>query len=244
MSYKYTAIIVEPRKHKAIEFVINNVCDCLTNEWKIVVFHGKNNVEYVNNIVKKINKKFENRVELVNLNIENLNQIEYSKLFATKSIIYDHIDSDIFLVFQTDSMILKKNAHLINDFLDYDYVGSPWLISNYIPTKECDYVGNGGFSLRNKNKMLEIIEKINWNDKHELSDQLEDLYFSKKYHNINVKKPDYKKACTFCVDEVFSELAFACHRPWVNHIHHYDYNLFKSIYPECELLKNLQDIEE
>uniref|UniRef100_A0A6C0JG80 DUF5672 domain-containing protein n=1 Tax=viral metagenome TaxID=1070528 RepID=A0A6C0JG80_9ZZZZ len=239
MNYKYTAIIIEPRKHKALEFVLNNVCDCLSNEWKIVLFHGINNADYSNNIINKLNLLYDNRINTVDLVVENLNLIEYSKLLTTKSIIYDHIDTDVFLVFQTDSMIFKKNAYLLDTFLEYDYVGSPWLVTNYLPTSNCDFIGNGGFSLRNKNKMLEIIKKRDWNSIEENDNRYEDLFFSTKYSDVSVRKPEYKKACSFSVDEVFSEICFACHKPWV----HNHYNLFKTNYPEVELLFNLQEVE-
>jgi hypothetical protein len=120
--------------------------------------------------------------------------------------------------------------NIINEYLNYDYVGSPWLITGYIPTQNCDFIGNGGFSLRKKSKMLEIIEKVEWNNSHE------DLYFSTNYNNIIVNKPEYEKALTFCVDEVFSEISFACHKPWV----HNHYEIFKLLYPEIEILKSLQ----
>ena len=157
MDFKYTAIIIEQRKHRAIEFVLNIICQCLSDEWNVILFHGTTNADYVKQIVEN-NTRFENRVKLVGLNIENLDLIEYSRLLATKSVIYDHILSDIFLVFQTDSMILKENKNIINEFLNYDYVGAPWLITNYLPTKNCSFIGNGGFSLRKKSKMLEIVE--------------------------------------------------------------------------------------
>jgi hypothetical protein len=64
----------------------------------------------------------------------------------------------------------------------------------------------------------------------------EDLYFSNNYDSIEVCKPDYDKAKQFCVDEVFSEITFACHKPWFNK----DYQLFKSLYSEVETLQNLQ----
>ena len=236
MSYKYTAIIIEPREHKALKFVLNNACDCLTNEWKIILFYGNNNIEYVTKIVDELNGIFDNKIMMVNLKIDNLNLLEYSKLLATKSIIYDYIYSEIFLVFQTDSMIFKQNSHLINNYLDYDYVGSPWQITNYLYTKNSDFIGNGGFSLRNKTKMLEIIEKINWYDIIDPLYQLEDLYFSRKYDTIDVKKPDYETAKIFSVGEMYSELAYGCHQPWLQT----HYNVFKTIYPECEILRNLQ----
>ena len=224
MSFKYTALTIETRKNKALEFVLINICDCLSNDWKILLFHGINNAEYVNEIVTKLNIKFNNRISL----------IEYSKFLATKSIIYDYIDTDVFLVFQTDSMILKKFSHLIDEYLTYDYVGSPWSITSYIPTYNCNFIGNGGFSLRKKSKMLEIIEKINWNNTYE------DLYFSTKYEGIDVNKPTYEKAKMFCVDEVFNDFTFACHKPWV----HNHFNIFKQIFPESEELHNLQYMED
>ena len=244
-TFKYSAIIVEPRKHKALEFVLNNVCDCLSNEWKIILFHGKSNIEYANKIVEKLNVIFNNRIFLINLNVDNLNQTTYSNLLTNKNTIYDNIDTDIFLVFQTDSIILKKNAHLINDYLNYDYVGSPWIRCEYELTQRCNFIGNGGFSLRNKNKMLEIIEKIPYKN------EFEDLYFSRNYNNILVNKPSYEKAITFCAGEVFTTYAFACHRFWPHdyetnrlNYHHHHYNILIQNYPECEILMNLQCEEE
>ena len=32
MIYKHKAIIIEPRKHKALEFVLNNILECLSND--------------------------------------------------------------------------------------------------------------------------------------------------------------------------------------------------------------------
>jgi hypothetical protein len=243
--FKYTAIIVEPRKHKALEFVLNNACECLSYEWKIIFFHGKNNNEYATKIVEKLNILYNNKIYLVNLNVDNLNQTTYSNLLTNKHTIYDHIDTDIFLVFQTDSIIFKKNAHLINDYLNYDYVGSPWIRCEYELTQRCNFIGNGGFSLRNKNKMLEIIEKIPYKN------EFEDLYFSRNYDNISVNKPSYEKAMTFCAGEVFTTYSFSCHRFWphdyetnrANYYHHH-YNILMKNYPECEILMNLQNEEE
>jgi len=243
--FKYTAIIVEPRKHNALEFVLNNICDCLTDEWRIILFHGKNNDEYAMEIVDRLNNIYKNRISLVNLYVDNLSQQTYSQLLANKNTIYDHIETDVFLVFQTDSIILRENAHMINNYLNYDYVGSPWLRCNYEPTKNCDFIGNGGFSLRNKKKMIEIMEKIPYNNEYE------DLYFSKKYDNIIVNKPSYEKALGFCVGEATTlnnlENMFAVHQfwPWnykinindnINHIYH---DIIEK-YIECGVLLSLQ----
>ena len=101
LSYKYTAIIIEPRKHHALEFVLNNALYCLSSEWKIILFHGNDNVEYVNKIAERLNTE---RLCLIQLNISNLDLFSYSGLLVTKSEIYDSIFTEHFLVFQTDSM--------------------------------------------------------------------------------------------------------------------------------------------
>ncbi len=239
MIYKYTAIIIEPRKHKALHFVLNNALECLPEDWQIVFFHGTNNVEYAQNIVNQLNHLYNNRITTVQLNVDNLNQKTYSKLLANDTFIYQHIQTDYFLIFQTDSMILKSNAHLLHSFLDknYDYIGAPWLICNYKPTKQRGFIGNGGFSLRKKSTMLEIITNHKWDENIEWQ---EDLFFTKKYDNIQVIKPEYHIANKFCVEEVFCYKPFACHQVWNNS----RYVLFSKMYPECKMLKELQSVEE
>jgi hypothetical protein len=235
MDYKYTAIIIEPRKYKALSFVIDNMLDCLSNDWKIILFCGINNEDYSNQIVQNLNSIYGNRIILVKLDIINLDQHSYSELLANRMDIYNYIDTEYFLIFQTDSMMFKRNSSAMDNFLsnNYDYVGAPWLKTDYSPTKERDYIGNGGFSLRKKSKMVEIIQNNTWDPNNEWQ---EDLFFTKKYHGIITKKPQYEFAQLFCVDEVFTSITMACHKPWV----HSFYQEFVDIYPECEDLKNLQ----
>ena len=50
---KYTAIIVEPREHKALAFVLENFLENLNDDWNVIILHGTENKKYV----KKKNKK-------------------------------------------------------------------------------------------------------------------------------------------------------------------------------------------
>jgi hypothetical protein len=237
-NYKYTAMIVEPRKHKALHFVLNNVLDCLSDEWQVLFFHGLNNIEYSTPIVNELNEKYNNRITLIQLNVENLDQRSYSRLLTDENEIYNHIKTEYFLVFQTDSIILKRNSHLINVFIDgdYDYIGAPWLVCNYPPTRDRDFIGNGGFSLRKKSKMLEIIRNDTWDVNYEWH---EDLFFTKKREGITLKKPSYEDAKMFCVEEVFSNIALGCHKAWW----HNHFEEFTKLYPECKELHSLQGEE-
>ena len=194
----YTAIIIEPRKHKALPFVVKNVIDNLSNDWNVIIFHGNMNINYVNNIVKT-----SNRIKLHNLNVDNLTKSEYSRLLMTKSF-YDNIPTETFLIFQTDSMIFSKNKHYIYRFLQYDYVGAPWPHLN-------NQIGNGEFSLRKKSKMIEILEK------EEIPDDLnypEDLFFALP-KNVSLYKPSIEEAKYFSFECEFFSDTFACHQPWI-----------------------------
>jgi hypothetical protein len=244
MDHKYTAIIVEPRRHAALIFVLNNALECLPNNWNIILFHGNRNSEYSKTIANKLNLNYnsnnKDRLSLVHLNIENLNMRTYSELLANRNIIYDHIHSEYFLVFQTDSMIFKKNSYLLEKILNgnYDYIGAPWLNTYYKPNLESDFIGNGGFSLRKKATMIEIIEKHKYNkyNSDKFEDWAEDLYFTKKYPDIKVCKPSYEMAKKFSVESVFTEVTFGCHKPWLT----WHYPQFVILYPECEELRKLQ----
>ena len=76
--------------------------------------------------------------------------------------LHTHIETSHALLVQADSGIMHPDVW-DNDWLDYDYIGAPWLYSqhSYIckETKEHVRVGNGGFSLRSK-KLMELPSKI------------------------------------------------------------------------------------
>ena len=59
---KYTAIIIEPREHKALEHVLTNFTKMLNNDWQFIVFHGNLNETYVSNIINRIDK---NRINMI-----------------------------------------------------------------------------------------------------------------------------------------------------------------------------------
>ena len=226
---KYTAIIVEPRKHAALSFVVEKFLKNLSNEWNIIIFHGNLNVNFVNNIISNKLNNYKNRISTINLNINNLTKDEYSLLFKQK-FFYDGIPTETFLVFQTDSLILENNKLLINNFLKYDYVGAPWGNS---PKGINNYVGNGGLSLRKKSKMIEIIEKDI--DKNNLP---EDVYFACT-DKVKLFKPSQQEAKLFSVENLYSEITFGVHQPWI--IKNSNPN-FYSIYPELQILEKLQHV--
>lgn len=210
---KYTAVIIEPRCHPALSFVLNNFLTNLSPDWNVIIMHGTKNIDFVNNIIHTDLCEHASRITMINLNVENLNHVsEYNKLLLNEWF-YQQIPTETFLVFQTDTIILERNRHSINDYLQYDYVGAPWK-EVYLPEygiHEYNVSGNGGLSLRKKSKMLEIIDKNKDNKMFEILN--EDICIS-TVKNVVLYKPDFEKAKRFSVETIYSEESFGIHCPW------------------------------
>ena len=220
----YTAIIIEPREHKALSYVLQNFLKNLSNDWNIIIMHGNKNIDFINNIINKDLNNYKDRITLINLNVDNLTIEEYNKLLTSRKF-YKNIPSEVFLIFQTDTIICDENKDLINNFIKYDYVGAPWI----------DYtgngVGNGGLSLRRKSKMLEILSK------YKRYDENEDMFFSNaKINNYNI--PKVEEAKYFSVESVYNKDSFGIHKPWL----YLNENELKNKITNCNSLKKLLEL--
>lgn len=223
-NYKYTAIIIEPRCHPALSFVLRNFLENLSDEWGFIICHGYNNKYFVENIINnELNMYKQKIIKLIDLNVENLDINGYNEIIKNKSF-YDIIETETFLIFQTDTLIIKENKHLINEFLEYDYVGAPWKYGKG---------GNGGLSLRKKSKMLEIIDKVNIHNEEEN----EDRFFSQQ-NQVCYHSPDYYKAQYFSVETVFNETPFGVHKCYC-YLNTNEMNYLVGKYPDINELARL-----
>lgn len=190
----YTAVIVEPRKHPALGFVLQNFLHHLSDQWKILIFHGIQNKEFVQDILSNLSDP-SRILPPIELGIDNLTAEQYNRLLTSKAF-YQCIPTEILLVFQTDTILLHATG--LEDFLRYDYVGAPWL---------CGDIGNGGLSLRKKNKMIAICEQVP-------RDTLnEDVHISYQCV-IPLYKPSLEEAVRFSVETVFYDNPIGIHAPW------------------------------
>lgn len=228
---KYTAIIIEPRKHKALGYVLENFLENLDDRWDVILFHGTLNKEYSEDIIKNKLQRFKHRIQLINLNVENLASLyEYSAIFYDPDF-YDHIPTEVFLVFQTDTIICSKFKDYINEFIQYDYVGAP------VGWSDGGKVGNGGLSLRRKSKMLEILEKCpNRND---VQNTYEDNYFSFACDEIrDYNIPTVEDAKNFAIEKMMNTQSFGLHKAYAYN----DVDTIKQWCPEVSKLQQLQGV--
>ena len=215
-----TAIIIEPRRHAALPFVIDNVAGCVPAAWRVVVFHGLDNGGFARGAIAQSPHRA--RISAVELPAANLTIPMYNAVFGARAF-YDLIPTDRFLVFQTDSMMFPEHAAGLPDFLDYDYVGAPWEACNG------GGVGNGGFSLRRKGPALAALARCAYNVQSN-----EDGFFAA----ASPKKPPAELAGAFSFEAIYSPKSIGCHGPW-KYIPH---DLLYGTYPALQELAALQRV--
>ncbi len=233
-NYKYTAVIIEPREHKALKYVLNNFLENLNEDWVFIIMHGNLNETYVDNIINNDLSKYKYRISKHNLKVDNLTAFDYNNLLKSLKF-YELIPTETFLIFQTDSIICSKFKDNINKFMNYDYVGAPWASDGN--------VGNGGLSLRKKSKMIEIINKcpkFRIPDDPYNNENGEDVYFSYACEGVSLNKPSLEEAKLFSIEQVYSSNSFGIHKAY-NCINGTDLDNLKLQCPEINKLIELNN---
>jgi len=214
----YEAVFIDFRILPHIEFLIRNIILKLGSSWSYTIICGIDNYEHMCEIVRNINKN----IKIIKLEYNNLSQGEYSKLLTTK-FFWDKLYGEQILIYQEDSLVFNRN---IKPFLKYDFIGAPF---GREKNDTSNGVGNGGFSLRTKYKMLEVIEKCkledlnvnsstqNFMDMANLKYPPEDVYFSKNMQDFKIGDvADWDTAYQFSSEQVFNPNSFGGHQFWIS----------------------------
>lgn len=213
----FEAVIVEFRNFPHLNFIIRNTILKLGKKWAFTVICGKENKQMMISICEQISKK----IKIIVLPYNNLTQGQYSELLTTANF-WNLLKGDKILIYQEDTIIFGNN---IIDFLDYDYIGAPFLKnSNDTPNR----VGNGGLSLRTRQKMLEVINRAKLSDLvinsstrrymqyRRLDKAPEDIYFSKNLQELGLGKvAPYDIASLFASECVFNPNCWGGHKIWI-----------------------------
>ena len=124
------------------------------------------------------------------------------------------------LIVQDDGLLIRPGVE--NEFLEYDYVGAPWLTMPHLVTAGIgpEMVGNGGISLRTVKIMLEICRKFHDEKMHlfnyDIQPVPEDVYFASlvEKKEIGGRIPTSAKAKRFAMEQIVNMEAFGMHKPW------------------------------
>jgi hypothetical protein len=231
---KNYAVIVEPRSnHKLLESVCMNVMYYLPEDWNLVVY------SYDMNIVRETLTNIDFifcKTEKPSFTLD-----EYSHLLMSKDF-WSSIPGDNIIIFQTDSYITRKfEKDYINQIIQYPFVGAIYrIVDNKMNCQCCpgyracnrniisinrerNFSMNGGFSFRNKQAMIECIEKISISDivEYRFLNKLpinqntlhyEDTNFEDALFLINREFPSYRQCLEFCSQTIYEVInSYAVH---------------------------------
>jgi len=134
---------------------------------------------------------------------------EQTDLLLTDPKFWKRVQGEKILFFQIDSAMCSNSPHKVTDFLQYDYIGAPWDLS-FFTFNQTYRVGNGGFSLRTRSKILALLESVPYNKKIP-----EDVWYAQNMHRVNGLIPSIEIAKTFAVESMYYERPVGVHRfPW------------------------------
>lgn len=144
-------------------------------------------------------------------------------------------DSEMCLIVQDDGFLV--NGVDFGKYLEYDYVGAPWA-----DAKDNEYlkkfvnpemVGNGGFSLRNVKRMIEVCERFE-KEKYQLfyyniNEIPEDVYFVKHLKAIGANVAPFEVARKFSVEQIMTVDPVGFHKFWLYNVPAATEGLFKGM---------------
>ena len=228
-------VIVEPRSHECLAGVLSNM-SCLIPHAMLTIFHSTENEKMVRSIVKSSG---DNHVRLIHAFDGNIDRDTYSSLLMSDEF-WKSLSAPKTLIFQTDTA-MRYNGIL--RFMEYDYIGAPWLG----PVCENPHVriGNGGFSLRTKSIMEDIIHKhppkITSNNV-----PPEDVYFGNHVHLYNdATIPSIHDAAWFSLEYLRHPNPMAAHKAWTFDIHPEEYiaSIMTSNLAPCKPIAHVQIVD-
>ncbi|KAH8601785.1 hypothetical protein B0O99DRAFT_680904 [Bisporella sp. PMI_857] len=145
--------------------------------------------------------------------------------FMTLPWLWEHLaPAEHVLVFQADSIICANSALKVDDFLQYDFIGAP-----IDPRSGLGQGFNGGFSLRKRTMMLDIVTRFHWlsernqainSHSENLSVNFEDQWFYKKMRELPslpdgspaANLPTIDMAKTFSVETLWHDSPLGFHQ--------------------------------
>ncbi|CAF3191166.1 unnamed protein product, partial [Rotaria sp. Silwood2] len=200
------AILVEFRTTDKIISVVHNVNHHIPSTWPIQIFHGKSNENFIKNSTL-LPLIISGKIFLTLM--EKVYDKSRTNSLLTDAKFWKQVRGEKILLFQIDSIMCSNSPHKITDYLQYDYVGAPWDPSWYRADRRY-LVGNGGFSLRSRRKILELISLIPYD-----LQKPEDVWYAQNLHRVNASVAPVNIAKTFSVESVYYERPVGIHRfPW------------------------------
>jgi hypothetical protein len=201
--YPNIAVLVEFRSLDHIIAVVRNVNNHIPSSWPIQIFHGKENEHFIRN--STLAPLIATGKVFLTLMNETFGEGRTNELLTTPAF-WKRVRGEKILFFQIDSAMCSNSQHKVTDFLQYDYIGAPWDLS-WFSFNKTHRVGNGGFSLRTRSKILALLALVPYDNK-----MPEDVWYAQNMHRVNGSIPPVEIAKTFAVESVYYDRPLGVHK--------------------------------
>lgn len=216
---QYKVVILDNRPNPMSIFSVLFTLANLNVMWACKIYTSKSAVDYyqkhLSDVADIVHYK-DLDVNRFHIDIYN-NVLKSSKFWST-------IDSVKTLIIQDDGILLRPG---IEKFMNYDYIGASWVdnvANEYIKTHiSDDLVGNGGFSLRTTQKMIEVCNKYvkekQWLFYKNVTEIPEDVYFVYGLkQDPSSTMPNHATGVEFASEEVCNLKSLGVHKVWSYHM--------------------------
>lgn len=206
-------VIVEPRRSNDLPRVLKNMSALVPNAM-LTILHSKDNAELLRNTIYPNGV---NNIRLIPYFDGNSSRDAYNKIMMSPEF-WSLLRAPKTLIFQIDSG-MRYNRLL--RFMEYDYIGAPWThtASMEFPSVK---IGNGGFSLRSKHYMEDIVRRRPCQVTPDIMP--EDVYFGTNIHLYNdTRIPSIEEASMFSLEYARHPDPMAFHQCYRLNIHEPNY---------------------
>lgn len=149
----------------------------IPREWGLTLFLSEDNKHLIHK------EMFDREIQVFILP-NPFKEYQYNHLLTSVNF-WQRLPYENVLIFQTDSELLKEG---VERFIGFDFIGAPDI------RKECRGMMNGGLSLRNVKKCMEVCDRFHYDNM-----QNEDWYFCRHLKNL----PSFEVAEKFSIETYF-----------------------------------------
>ncbi|KAL9001552.1 MAG: hypothetical protein Q9169_000127 [Polycauliona sp. 2 TL-2023] len=209
------AIIIEGRTSPNLIPLILHFSSVLGPEWPIKVLHRSDNRDQFLSSSAFQRQILSGHITLQQLpsNVTLTSREAVSKLLTEPGLYRSLAPYKHLLFFQSDSILCANSPRMVEDFLQYDFIGAPI-------DAEYGHGMNGGLSLRNREKMLEVLGRSKFTGSPENGSEFEDQWFYQKLSELPVgphnetgaNLPSREVAAEFSVETIWKQQPFGLHQ--------------------------------
>lgn len=203
-----TVVIVEPRIHCNLQFLLHNVA-YYAKGWAITIVCSEKNLKYCELLCEN-HKEFVTILPIFNqsLKYDEARQ-DYNKLLKSVKF-YESIPCEHMIIIQTDAYFRR---HIPDTIMAYDYIAAPF-------SWDRDHAG-GGLSYRKKSVFLDICKRS------QRIIESEDCFASACIQEYGYKMPKWEDGLKFFCESILYANTIGVHQWWT-----FLRNVKKS--PQCE----------